>query len=136
MGKDVVEESRRRDIERVLNELMRRGFRIEAAIVFGSWARSGGGDWSDLDLLVLTDDVRDTPILERFRLATDFRVHRIDLFLYTFKELENMATRGNPLALSALTEGIPIVASQRVEELIQEIRKKFIKREKTWIRQD
>ncbi|MEM4970847.1 MAG: nucleotidyltransferase domain-containing protein [Sulfolobales archaeon] len=131
----MAEEPWRRDVEKLLNELMRRGFRVEAAMLFGSWARSGGGDWSDLDILVLTDDVRGIPILERFRLAAEFRIYRIDLFLYTFDELKNMVLRGNPLALSALIEGIPIIASQRVEELIQEAKKKYVRKGGTWIRQ-
>jgi predicted nucleotidyltransferase len=33
----------------VLSRLGER-IRVEAAIVFGSWARGGGGEWSDVDL--------------------------------------------------------------------------------------
>ena len=129
------EEPWRRSVERVLNELSRRGLRVEAAIVFGSWARSGGGDWSDLDILVVVaDDAKATPILERFRLAADIRVHGIDLFLYTFDELKDMAIRGNPLALSALVEGVPVVISQRVEELMQKARKSYVKKGKAWVK--
>lgn len=136
MGERTTEKFRCRGVERVLEELAGRGFKVEAAIIFGSWARSGGGDWSDLDVLVVTDDVRSTPILDRFKLAAELRTHRVDLFLYTFEELKSMAMRGNPLALSALIEGVPIVSSPRVEELIREARRTYTRRGRTWTRRE
>lgn len=134
MGERTVKEPWLERVKNIVNELERRGFRIEATIVFGSWAKSGGGDWSDIDVLVVTDNVKDIPILERFRLATGLKARRVDVFLYTFGELESMVRKGNPLAISALIEGIPLTTSHRVEDLKREARKLYIRKGRAWIR--
>lgn len=58
----------------------------------------------------------------------------MDLLLYTFEELERMASKGNPLALSALIEGTPIVSSRRVEELRFRVARIYTRRRRMWIR--
>ncbi|MEZ0289578.1 MAG: hypothetical protein ABWJ42_00605, partial [Sulfolobales archaeon] len=73
-------------------------------------------------------------LLERFRLAVDLGGGRIDLFIYTYKELEKMALRGNPLILSALGEGRIIVASERIMRLAEEIKTKYRRVGRMWIR--
>ncbi|RLE57218.1 MAG: hypothetical protein DRJ40_02560 [Thermoprotei archaeon] len=119
-------------VEELISKLSK-VFGIEAVIVFGSWARSGGGEWSDLDVLVVTDDVKNIDILERFRIATEYKPPRVDVFLYTYGELENMMKRGNPLALSALVEGIPLKASSRVLKLMEVAKQRYIRRGRVWI---
>jgi len=61
VGETTLESSWAKRIEATLSELGKR-LRIEAALVFGSWARSGGGEWSDIDLLVVSDDAKDIGI--------------------------------------------------------------------------
>ena len=58
----------------------------------------------------------------------------MDLLLYTFEELERMASKGNPLALLALIEGTPIVSSRRVEELRSRVARIYTRRRRMWIR--
>ena len=120
-------------VEEVLKEL-EKDFDVEAAMIFGSWCRSGGGAWSDIDVLVVSDGVAEMSALERFAFAARFRDRRVDLFLYTFEEIERMALRGNPLALSALIEGIPIRMSARVQKLAEHVKKCFVRRGRVWIR--
>ena len=67
-------------------------------------------------LLIVSDDAKDIGILERFSIAAELRREKIDTFIYTYEELVNMVNKGNPLALSALIEGIPIKLSKRIEE--------------------
>ncbi len=107
---------------------------IEAAIVFGSWARSGGGTWSDVDVLIVSDDVDSIGILDRFLIALEARPPKTEVFIYTFKEIENMMHRMNPLVLSALVEGIPVVVSERVKKLMDEARRCFERRGRLWLR--
>ena len=62
-----------------------------------------------------------------------YRAKRVDLFIYTFREVESMMRRGNPLILSALVEGTPIKVSSRVENLMIEARKRFRREGRMWI---
>ena len=103
-------------------------------ILHGSWARGGGGDWSDVDLLVVSDSVKSMSILNRLYISAEYRRYGVDLLLYTFEELERMASKGNPLALSALIEGTPIVSSRRVEELRSRVAKIYSRRGRMWVR--
>lgn len=120
-------------VEDVVKELSRK-FRVEAAIVFGSWTRSGGGEWSDVDLLVITDDVRSVNPLDRFYISVEFRRYGVDLFLYTYDEFERMCLKGNPLTLSALLEGLYIVSNEKVLTLRDRLYSKYRRDGRVWIR--
>lgn len=120
-------------VEEVKRRLQERGLRYEALVVFGSWARGGGGEWSDVDLLVVSDDAPADP-LERARLAVELRPPRTDLFILSAAELERMVERGNPLALSALAEGVMVEASERVRGLAERARRMYVRRGRFWYR--
>jgi predicted nucleotidyltransferase len=134
VGETTFESSWTKRIEATLPELGKR-LRIEAALVFGSWARSGGGEWSDIDLLIVSDDAKHIGILERFSIAAELRREKIDVFIYTYEELVNMMNKGNPLALSALIEGIPIKLSKRIEELKNKAQKMYKRVGRCWVAQ-
>jgi predicted nucleotidyltransferase len=101
--------------------------------LFGSWTRGGGGDWSDIDLLVVSNQVKHINILDRFELAAELREHRTDIFIYTYEEIESMLSRMNPLIISALVEGTPIRTNERVKNLIEYAKRKFTKKGRLWI---
>jgi predicted nucleotidyltransferase len=128
----MLEESRTRIIDRVIEKLGRT-IGIEAVILFGSWTRGGGGDWSDIDLLVVSNQVKHTNILDRFRLAAELREPRTDIFIYMYEEVESMLIRMNLLIVSALVEGTPIRTSERVINLIEYARRKFTKKGRLWV---
>jgi predicted nucleotidyltransferase len=133
MGEEAIRENWVKNVERVLSELSRE-FNVEAAIVFGSWSRSGGGDWSDVDLLIVSNSVSELSILDRFSLTSEFRKWRVDVFLYTLKELENMVNKGNPIALSALVEGIPLIMNREVEKLRRKAISTYKRTGRVWIK--
>lgn len=60
---------------------------------------------------------------------------KIDVFIYTYEELVNMMNKGNPLALSALIEGIPIKLSKRIEELKNKAQKMYKRVGRCWVAQ-
>ena len=132
MGETTAEESWHRIVERVASKLAE-ALEVEAIIVFGSWARSGGGEWSDVDILVVSDDVEDIDILERFKLTAEYRSLGADVFVYTFKELANMLEKGDPLAISALVEGVSVRNSERVKKLAEKAKKRYIRKKRVWI---
>jgi predicted nucleotidyltransferase len=133
MGEEAIRENWVKNVERVLSELIRE-FNVEAAIVFGSWSRSGGGDWSDVDLLIVSNSVSELSILDRFSLTSEFRKWRVDVFLYTLKELENMVNKGNPIAISALVEGIPLIINREVEKLRRKAISTYKRTGRVWIK--
>jgi len=120
-------------VEEVVKKAAARFSSIEAVIVFGSWSRSGGGEWSDVDVLIVTDDAEKYSVLERLAVAVELRARRTDVFIYSYRELESMAMRGNPLALSALIEGVKVVSSKRVDELSRKLSETHTRRGRMWI---
>ena len=128
----MAEEVWRGAVREALERLARR-FSVESAIVFGSWSRRGGGEWSDVDLLVVTEAVESVSVLDRFRITTEYKVQRVDLFLYTYKELEDMVKKGNPLALSALVDGVPVKLSDRVSALIEYAKRRYERRGRFYV---
>jgi len=119
-------------VREVLEKLGRR-FSVESAIVFGSWSRKGGGGWSDVDLLVVTEAVEGLSVLDRFYITSEYKAQRVDLFLYTYKELEDMVKKGNPLALSALVDGVPVKLSDRVSALIEYAKRRYERRGRFYV---
>jgi len=108
-------------------------FPVEAILIFGSYAKNQHGDWSDIDILVLSDCFKDVNILDRFKILQEFKVGRIEAFAYTYEELVRMVDKGNPLALNALSEGKPLIVSPRVEKLASLVREKYVKKGRAWI---
>ena len=127
----MVKNTWRKNVEEVISRFSRL-FNIEAVIVFGSWTRSRGGEWSDVNVLIIGSVSHLSP-LERFKLVVEYKPPRTDIFLYTYEELKNMFRRGNSLAISALAEGIPIKISKRVKELINQAKHYYVRRGSIWI---
>ncbi|GBD13466.1 hypothetical protein HRbin24_01497 [bacterium HR24] len=93
-----------RDVEQFLQEL-RREMPIEAAYLFGSFARGRVHEGSDVDLLIVGR------FQERFheRIFRVLMLNRRNLpispFCYTPEEIEQARAEGNPFVLTALAEG-------------------------------
>ena len=74
----MAEERAVRAVRRLVEELERMGIRVEAAYLFGSWAR---GDWmvdSDVDVVVVSPSFRGMPWLRRLELVARVEA-RLDL---------------------------------------------------------
>ena len=83
--------------------------RAAKALVFGSVARGEADEWSDLDLLVVTETERS--FCERHRdFAGLYEVWpRLDLLVYTRAEFERTIEEENPFLLRALEEGVDLL---------------------------
>jgi len=136
VGEEAPEKPWLRAVKEAVERLSERFGRPEAVIVFGSWSRSGGGNWSDIDVFVVADGVEGINILDRFASLADLRVLGLDVFVYSFREVESMARRGNLLVLSALIEGLRVLSSERVEMLAAELTKVYRRVGRMWVRLD
>ena len=98
-------------------------------ILYGNFVR---GDWhrgSDLDLLVISDNVPPS-FKDRwdllYTIVMDFPT---EPHVYTVKEFEEMLSHGRMTALDALTEGITLYADskflEKVNTMLKEVIKKF-----------
>jgi len=86
--------------------------------------------------LIVSDQVKNINIFDRFKITFELGIPRTDVFIYTYEEVESMLNRMNPLILSALTEGIIIRSSERIRDLIEYARKRFTRRKRLWIMKD
>ena len=78
----------------------------EKVILFGSWARGEQDEYSDLDFVVIkkTGERFMARLLEVARLL-DSDLGKVDVFVYTPEEFENMKEAGNPFVEKVLSEG-------------------------------
>jgi len=98
-------------------------------ILYGSFVR---GDWhrgSDLDILMVSDNV---PLDYRDRwdlLYTVITGFPVEPHIYTTQEFEEMLTHGRMTALDALTEGLTLYADEKfmkkMNKMLKETMKEF-----------
>ncbi len=105
---------------------------VEGVILFGSWAKGEAGEWSDLDVLVVSDAFAEFPVPDRIGLLLEHAEPPIQPLGYTFEELVRMVRRANPIALSALIEGTFLRASDRLLHLAEKARTTYEKRGRVW----
>jgi predicted nucleotidyltransferase len=96
-------------IQRYLGEVERAGIPVEAAVLFGSYAKGLEREDSDIDLVVLSPRFdqqktqHDISVLWRLRARTDARIEPIAAGVREFAEDE-----GSPILCVARAEGIRI----------------------------
>ncbi|MEM2902826.1 MAG: nucleotidyltransferase domain-containing protein [Candidatus Bathyarchaeia archaeon] len=128
MGKEATGEAWTEAVNAFLEKLKGK-IRIESAIVHGSAAGGRSGYWSDVDLLLVSDDFLYLPFLERLRLLTELKVNKVEALGYSYR---GMMKKGNPVALGALIEGVAVVESERVKKLREEARKTYFRKGRAW----
>ena len=104
-----------RDIEPILSEAKRilqrvYGDRLRGVILYGSYARGEASEDSDIDLIVLLEDMGD-PLDELEKVFEE--IHRLDLKYDTLISIipfdaSEYDRRSLPIILNAKREGVPI----------------------------
>ncbi|PXF60903.1 MAG: nucleotidyltransferase domain-containing protein [Candidatus Methanogaster sp.] len=104
-----------KDIKPILNEAKERlqkiyGERLKGLILYGSYARGDATEGSDIDLILLLDDIIN-PISELEKFSGE--IHQLDFLYDTVISIIPIAEgqyrrRRLPLILNAKREGIPI----------------------------
>jgi predicted nucleotidyltransferase len=98
-------------IQKIVECLKR--YEPEKVIVFGSFARGEADEQSDVDLVVIkqTDKRFLERLLEVAKLL-DNDLGKVDVFVYTREEFEEMRRRQNPFIAKVITEGRTIYPVQ------------------------
>ncbi|KPU63889.1 nucleotidyltransferase [Thermococcus sp. EP1] len=101
-------------------------------ILHGSIAKGTFGLGSDVDLLVVSDELPKN-FNERLRLLYELDNTRapLDIKGYTSKEFKKMILKGHPLVLDALEDGIVLFSKK---EFLQEVNKLFKKAKRSFKR--
>jgi uncharacterized protein len=81
---------------------------VRAAVVVGSVARGDFNVWSDVDVVVVVDDLP-ARALDRAGLLLQDAPPRVQPVGYTSAELAEANARGNPLVREAFELGVPVV---------------------------
>lgn len=110
-----------------------------SVIVYGSVARGEEADWSDLDLLIISNKLRGNP-LERLRWLGPLNQEHLPLevIAYTRKEFLHLLDALSPTVLDASSEGLALYddgffagARKDFEDFARS--KRLIRRGRTWI---
>jgi hypothetical protein len=83
---------------------------VVAAIVAGSVARGDFNVWSDVDLVIVSDDLPADP-RERFDRLTAHRPGRVEVHGYTTEQFAAAVRRGDALAREAADVGIVLAGA-------------------------
>ena len=106
-------------------------------ILYGSFAKGEQHPGSDVDLLIVAENIPKT-YWDRWSLAYDIvENHPLDPHIYTPEEFKDMVKQGRMTALDALTEGIVIHAEptyrQEVDDILKETLKQRVKYKNMWM---
>ncbi len=105
-------------IARARNYVARLSKRLDvlAAVVAGSVARGDFNVWSDIDVVVVAEDLPERAV-DRIGLLLEDSPGRVQPFGYTPEELAAEHRRGNVLVRSALSEGVIITGDELLARL-------------------
>ncbi|MBU4222614.1 MAG: nucleotidyltransferase domain-containing protein [Euryarchaeota archaeon] len=100
-------------------------------------ARGDNNLWSDIDFLVIFDNLPEHP-LKRLEFLYSFADTPIEVKGYTKREFLKLIEKRNPLALDALVEGKLLVDDgfwEVARDKFEEVKKRyeFVKEHKSWV---
>ncbi|WP_258083975.1 nucleotidyltransferase domain-containing protein [Thermococcus thermotolerans] len=120
-------------------EALKGALRPKLVLLYGSLARGTFGLGSDVDILVISENLPKNPN-ERLKLLYELdRTHApIDAKAYTPEEVKRMLLKGHPLIMDALADGKVLYADEdylrEIMAMFKMAKKKFRRFERGWIR--
>ncbi len=97
-------------------------------VLFGSYARGDFNEWSDIDVLVVTEHVlpakphRRLELLEQCLLETP----RVEPVILSLDEFKALARKRNPLVQDAALNGVILVDKLGVGKLLRQVRAQLL----------
>lgn len=98
-------------------EELPRGIGLVTAVVFRSVVRGDFNTWSDVDVLVVADDLPPRP-QDRLGLLLSGAPDRVQPVPWTADEFVAQLAKGNPIAREAVDAGIVLAGEERFRELV------------------
>ncbi|ASJ03716.1 nucleotidyltransferase [Thermococcus profundus] len=120
-------------------ESLKRALKVRLVILYGSTAKGSFGLGSDVDVLVVADDLPSNPV-ERLKLLYDLDKTRapLDVKGYTPGEVRRMLAKGHPLIMDALSDGVVLYGEkayvEEVKRAFNRAKRKFKRFERGWIK--
>lgn len=120
-------------------EVLKKTIRPRLILLHGSVAKGTFGVGSDVDILVVAENLPKNPN-ERMKLLYDLDTTRapIDVKAYTPAEFSRMLAKGHPLVMDALEDGKVLHADEaylrEVMSAFRAVKKKFRRVKRGWIR--
>ncbi len=93
--------------KRFIEPLRQQGMPVEAAYLFGSWARGGATEWSDIDLAIVSPAFEGTKFYDRRKL--DRAVVAVNTAIEAHPYRPQDFTASNPFVREIIQTGIRIV---------------------------
>lgn len=119
-----------------LVEDYREKLRVRLIILFGSMARGDYTDESDIDVLVVADDLPRDP-REAFAMLRSLRMPRVNPIGFETGAFIRRLREGSTFILEILEDGKVLYADkaflEEVETIFKEVRGRFIRVGKTWM---
>lgn len=97
---------RARERDRVIREAREWAQKIQyksTVILTGSYARGDFNKWSDVDILIISDEITGPPLERLKKINTPLGY---EVIVWTINEFKIMLKKKNPLAIEALKNGI------------------------------
>lgn len=124
------------ELQELIEEYKRR-FKVRLVVLFGSMARGDYTDESDIDLLVVADDLPGDP-REAFALLRSPKMPRLNPIGFKTEIFLKKLKEGSTFTLEVLEDGKTLYADREFLEIVTEIfgrvRKEFIRVGKTWVK--
>jgi predicted nucleotidyltransferase len=127
-----------RDIQEYVGTL-KEALRPKLVLLYGSVAKGTFGLGSDVDILVIAENLPRNPN-ERLKLLYELDRTRapIDAKAYTPEEVKKMLLKGHPLIMDALSDGKVLYADKeyltKLMKMFKAAKRKFRRFERGWIR--
>ena len=122
---------------RSLVESYRERFSLRLVVLFGSRARGDYTDESDVDILVVADNLPKDP-REAFSTLRDARYPSINPIGFNTEVFLKKLAAGSTFLLEILDEGIVLYADKdfytMTMKIYENVRKRYIRRGRTWIK--
>ncbi|MEM0027368.1 MAG: nucleotidyltransferase domain-containing protein [Ignisphaera sp.] len=119
-----------------LVESYRNRFSLKLVVLFGSRARGNYTDESDIDILVVADNLPKDP-REAFSMLRDARYPSVNPIGFNTEVFLKKLRSGSTFLLEILDEGAVLYADKEfytmVMKIYEDVRRRYVRRGKTWI---
>jgi len=88
--------------------------KIKKAILFGSYVRGDFNEWSDIDILIIVDEIDEINPIKRIEKVMDclMKYSSVEIVILTVKEYKEKKLKNNPIIIECEEIGIELTESK------------------------